>query len=415
MSNDRSIAVVSGVLQSRVRSVLADNGMGAFAASVGAPSEGDTPGAYLHLYRVVPDATLQSLSLPTRLSDGRLVQRPQLALTLHYQLSFVTSEDNSDFGAERMAGLVLAEFHARPILSSAEIAAFISGQPPGDPLRDADLDEQEHGVRVTMLAMDLEDHSRLWSMHNQSFHALTVGLEVASVLIDDVATPSVALPVVRPAVTVAPGAVPMLEEVVSSAREQPIIQLRPAASPQAESIVLRGAHLSGARTRVRIGEVEFSPTLDEVTNEEIRFRVDDSSGLRPGIVPVQVVHEIDVDPDPVAEVWRGGGSSGTVAIALVPAVTPGAVSTDGSDRLITIALAPAPSADEAMTLLLDGTAGEGHFRGQVEAGSISGSDVRFRVRGLAPGTYRARLLIAGATSLLDADASGFTGPEVVVP
>lgn len=415
MSNDRSIATVSGVLQARIRSVLSDNGMGGFGSEVSAPSEGADAGVYLHLFRVVPDVTLQSLDYPTRRADGSVVQRPQLALNLHYQLSFVTSEDNGAFEAERMAGLVLSELHARPILSSAEIEAFVSGLPLGDPLRDGNLHEQDHGVRVSMLAMDLEDHSRLWSMLNQSFHALTVGLEVASVLLDDVVTPVVPLPVVRPAITVVPSAPPVVEVAVSSAREQPIVQLWPGGSPQTESLVLRGHDLVGARTFVWVGDTELEPAPEGRSEDELRLPLDADSGLRPGIFGVRVVHHVDVDPDPGAEVWRDGGSSSTLAVAVVPTVTPGAVVVDGADRLITVALAPAPSADEAMTLLLDGAAEEGHFRGVPEPGSIAGSDIQFRVRGLVSGTYRVRVIVAGATSLPSLVGGEIAGPEVVVP
>lgn len=415
MSNDRAIATVTGVLQSRITSVLAHNGMGGFASSITAPSDGDSPGVYLHLFRVVPDVSLQPTSFPTRRSDGSVVQRPQLALNLHYQVSFVTSDDNGDFGAERLAGLVLAEFHARPLLSSGEIGDFIDNAGDAHPLNGSDLHQQEHGVRVSMLAMDLEDQSRLWGMLNQSFHALTVGLEVSAVLIDDVVSPVVALPVVRPALSVVPGAAPVLEAAVSSARRQPIVQLYPAGSMDTESLVLRGRGLVGPQTLVRIGELELMPTLHQLADGEILIPLDDASGVRPGVFGVQVAHRVDIDTDPMSEMWRDAGSSGTIAIALVPTLSPGGVAADGSDRLVTVALVPSPSADESMTLLLDGTAGEGHFRGTVEPGSVAGSNVEFRVPGLATGTYRMRVIVAGATSVLAQDASGFTGPEVVVP
>lgn len=415
MSNDRAIATVTGVLQARITGVLTANGMGGFVSMVTAPSEGVAPGAYLHLFRITPNAALQVQDFPTRRADGSPMKRPELALNLHYQLSFMTSVDNADFGAERMAGLVLAEFHARPVLDPPEIATFIASRPPGDPLRDSDLDQQIAGVRVSMLAMDLEDHSRLWSMHNQSFHSLTVGLEVRAVMIEDVVEAIVPMPVVQPAIFAVPGSAPAIREAVSSAHEQPVITLHAAGSPQVESLVMRGQNLALDRTIVRIGDVELVPTLDQRTETEITLPLDDSSGLRPGIVPVQVVHRIDIDPNPATESWREAGTSGTIAIALVPSVTPGAVVADVADRLVTVALTPAPLASEAMTLLLDGSSGEGHFRGEVEPGSIAGNNVQFRVTGLPAGTYRVRVTVSGATSVLTAAGGAITGPEVLVP
>ena len=415
MSNDRAIATVTGVLQSRIRSVLDAADLNSAASAITAPRDGASVGVYLHLYRVVPDASLQPLSFPTRRADGSAVRRPQLALSLHYQLSFVTSEDNVDFEAERMVGVVLAEFHARPNLSSEEIGDFTAAAGEDSVLGASDLAQQEHGVRVSMLAMDLEDQSRLWGMHNQSFHAMTVGLEVASVLIDDVVTPVVPLPVVRPAVTVVASGSIELEEARASTRRQPIVQIFAAGSPDTESLLLRGHGLAGDRTRIRIGEVELSPTLDQVSDHEIRLPLDDASGLRPGVHAVRVVHRVDLDPDPLGETWRDGGTSGSIAIALVPTLTPGAVAADGADHLVTIAMVPAPTEDESMTLLLDGTAGEGHFRGRVVTGSAAGSNVQFRVPEIGAGTYRVRLIVEGATTLLATDSGGFTGPEVTVP
>lgn len=413
MSNTLAIATVSGVLQARIRQLLDGHGMNAFDVAARPPVGEPDAGVYLHLFRVVPNAALQAESLPTRRRDGSVSRRPRLALNLHYQATFVGNTDNADFDAERLAGLVLTELHARPVLSPDEITAFLSGLGAGHVLTGADLGDQLDRVRISILAMDLEDHSRLWSMLNQSFHALTVGLEAAVVLLDDAVEPSVPLPVERANVAVFPIAAPQLESATSSARDQPIVQLFASGSPSTEALLLRGSGLAGPITRVRIGDVVLTPPAPDVSPTEIRVPLTDGSGVAAGVVSVQVIHELDVDPAPAVESLRRAGQSGSLAVALVPTVAPASVTPDGAEHLIELSVTPLPGADQDVQLLLDRLNGGGQLRSNEL--DVTSGNLRFRVGGLVAGDYLVRLIVDGATSLLLGGASGTPSPRITVP
>lgn len=413
MSNTLAIAVVSAVLQARLRSVLDANSMSAFTVSALPPINDPDAGVYLHLFQVLPNTALQPETLPTRRRDGLVAARPRLALNLHYQMTFVGNTNNTSFDAERLAGLVLIELHSRPALHPDEISAFMAGLGGGHPLAAADLADQLERVRFTFTPMDLEDQSRLWSMLNQSFHALTVRMEASVVLLDDQVTPSDALPVRQSAVTVFPIAAPQLTGAVSTARRQPIVQLWPSGDPRAEALVLRGSGLLGAVTRVRIGGVELPIDIANASPTELRLELNDASGVASGIVPVNVVHYVDLDPDPGTTSLRGAGQSGTLAVALVPTLTAVTAIPDGTEHVIEVAVVPFPGASQELTLMLDRVGGGRQLRSSVP--TFGGATVSFRVAGATAGDYVVRLTVDGATSLFAPAGGGTFSPTVAVP
>ncbi len=412
MSNTLAIATVTAVLQARLRTLLDDNGMAAFASAAQPPGSDPDAGVYLHLYRVLPNPALQQQTLPTRRADGSLAMRPRLALMLHYVLTFVGNTDNTDFDAERLAGLVMTELHARPILHPDEIATFVAGLAPSHVLFDADLGDQLDRVRITPLALDLEDHSRLWGLFNQSYHGLSVAYEVSVVLLEDQVHPTTNLPVATPQVTVFPASPPQLRAAVSSAREQPLVQIFAAGSGDEESLLLRGNALAGDRTLVRIADQEFEIPVAEVADDQLQVQLSDALGLAAGVVAVQVRHEVDVDPDGGGS-FRPAGASGTVAVALAPTIAAaGPATADSGDHLVDLDVVPVPGADQDLRLLLD-LAGDSRASSDWEL--VGGTTVRFRVAGLSAGSWLLRLTVDGATSLLDGGPGGYTGPVVVVP
>ncbi len=413
MSNALAIATVSGVLQARLRSLLDTHGMAAFTVSAHPPVGEPDAGVYLHLFRVVPNSGLQPESLPTRRSDGSVAQRPQLALNLHYQLSFVGQSENTDFDAERLAGLVLTELHARPQLPPAEVAAFVGSVGVGHVLAPSDLAEQVARVRFSLLAMDLEDHSRLWSMLNQNFHALTVGIEAAVVLLDDAVEPTAALPVEQAALTVLPITSPQLVSATSSARPQPIVQLFPAGDAATESLVLCGSALAGPITQVSVGSVLFPVAPADLSPTELRVPLTDASGLSAGIAAVRVIHQVDLDPDPMTVSARNAGESGTLAVALVPTIAPVSVTPDGGAHQVELLVTPLPGSGQDVQLLLDRVGGGGQLRSSEYA--VTGSNLRFVVSGASAGDYLVRVTVDGATSLILGAPAGLASPRITVP
>lgn len=413
MSNALSIATVSAVLQGRLRSLLDAHGLAHFDVNTTPPVGEPDPGVYLHLFRVLPNVALQQEPLPTRRRDGTVVTRPRLALTLHYLLSFVGGSENTEFAAERLSGLVLSELHARPLLPPAEIATFVAGLPAGHVLSQADLGDQLDRVRFSLLAMDLEDLSRVWSMLNQSFHALTVGLEASAVLLEDEAEPSVPLTVATSAITVLPIASPQLLSAISSARAQPLVQLLPSGDAAGETLVLRGSGLIGPITRVRVGSSLFDVAPADRSASELRVALDAGSGVPSGVVSVQVIHEVDLDPDEVNTKLRRAGVSGSLAVALVPTVAVLAVEPDLGGQQIELLVSPLPLPEQEVQLLLDRVGGGGQLRSREF--TVDGGSLRFRVNAPPAGEYLVRVVVGGATSLLRRDAPGLPTPHLTIP
>ena len=109
MSNHLAVATVTGTL----RTVITD----AVAAVPGAAVTMQRPdgaaanqgaGINIFLYQVTPNAAYRNADLPTRRSDGELLQRPQAALVLHYLLSFFG--DDGKLEPQRLLGAAPASF-----------------------------------------------------------------------------------------------------------------------------------------------------------------------------------------------------------------------------------------------------------------------------------------------------------------
>jgi hypothetical protein len=91
MSNYLDIATVTGTLQD-VLQPIAQNILSSAVVTTARPD----PAAFSHggaginifLYQIMPNQAYLNADLPTRRSEGQLVQRPQAALVLHYLLSF---------------------------------------------------------------------------------------------------------------------------------------------------------------------------------------------------------------------------------------------------------------------------------------------------------------------------------------
>lgn len=413
MSNTLAIATVSAVLQNRITTLLDLHMSSDFDATAGPPRSPLTPGVYVHLYRVTPNATLRNADLPTRSASGTLARRPRLALDLHYALTFVGITDNTTFDAERLAGLVLTDLHARPMLHPDEIDAYVRTRAADHVLAEADLADQLARVRFTVQALDLEDESRLWAMYGRDTHFLTVALLGSTVLLDDQVSPTTAPPATQGHVRVIAGTSPQLLAALSSARPQPVVQFRDVADPDdLERLVLRGSGLSGEHLRVQVGPHTVS-AFESVTADEIRFRLDPASGLTAGIHTAAVVHLVDVDPG-AAEDLRPAARSNNVVVSLVPEIAAsGAATATATGHHVLLDITPLPGVDQDLELLLDhGT------HGQVRSTDweIVGTQVRFHVLGLSTGPWLMRLTIDGASTLLQGGfGTPFSGPSVTVP
>ena len=78
----------------------------------------------IYLYQIVPNTALRTADLPTRRTDGTLIQPPQSAWDLHYLFSFYG--DDSALEAQRLLGSTVDVLHSQPFLSRSKIRTIIN-------------------------------------------------------------------------------------------------------------------------------------------------------------------------------------------------------------------------------------------------------------------------------------------------
>lgn len=292
MSNSLAIATVTAALEALIRKSV-QQAVGGAEVVIGRPQNAPPANAqrwvHLYLYQVMPNSALRNADLPTRDSAGKLKQRPQVALDLHYLLAFYG--DDKELEPQRMLGAVARDLHASPVLSRQAIHDVIASWTV---LTDSNLDEATEQIKLTPLALNLEELSKLWSVFFQTPHAVSVAYQVSVVLIesDDAVNP--APPVLQrgqddQGVNTLLGAFPRLEKVYIGFAEQDESTARLPSLPNARLgvfLTLHGQHLAGDTvslifTHPRLGKL---PDIDiPVTNRSdtmIRF-------MLPNDVPAQ--------------------------------------------------------------------------------------------------------------------------------
>jgi Pvc16 N-terminal domain len=313
MSNFLAIATVTATLSRQLQNVIGFDVPGATVTNQRPDnSGGGTPAPHvnLYLYQVTPNATWRGHDLPTRRSDGTLVQRPQVAFDLHYLLSFYG--DEAQLEPQRLLGSVARTLHARPILTQRMIREAIAST-TFTFLAASDLAEAVESVKFTPLSLDLEELSKLWSVFLQTPYTLSLAYQASVVLIESDESPQRSLPVRDRNIYVIPLRQPMIESVRSEAGSQQPITI-------GSTLILAGQNLQNTPTQVRIGDVEVTP--DAVSDREIRVSLNSppfpAMALRAGIQGIQVSHPLLIGTPPVP---HRGSESNVAAFVLRPTIT----------------------------------------------------------------------------------------------
>jgi hypothetical protein len=95
MSNALAIATVTETLLHLLQNhldVAQVPGATVSALPPDSPTGLANPGVNIFLYQISPNPALRNADLPTRLTNGTLLHRPQSALDLHYLLTFYGEE-----------------------------------------------------------------------------------------------------------------------------------------------------------------------------------------------------------------------------------------------------------------------------------------------------------------------------------
>jgi hypothetical protein len=425
MSNTLGVAMVTAGLRHVLTEALVGvpaGGVENAAVTTGRPDElaetDDAPVINVFLYRVTTNAALAGVHLPSRRADGTVVERPLQALDLHYLLTF--SGDESVLEPQRMLGVAVSRLTSRPVLSRELVRRVIEQAREADPTaweQHSDLAEQVEVVRFTLLPLDLDELSTLWSTFFQVPYRLSVVYCAAVVLVESDEMPAPALPVLSRGIDAAALSVPSISRVVpETAPSGPVTP--------GTRLRIEGAHLRGTyRTRVRLGDVEVPVPQDQVTGT--RLLVDLPDTVRAGVRPVQVVHPRLVGRPPVE---RAGAESAAAPVVVRPLVTgPVRVTAGGPAGHVdvTVPLTPVVAGDQRVVLFLnehhppeDRPARAYTFRRPSPApdAQATTTEVTVPVRDVVPGEYLVRLQVDGAESVLRAGPDErFDGPRVTIP
>lgn len=199
MSNYLAVAAVTMALRDLVQAAVNATNVNA-TVTIQRPALAAGGGAAasrvnLYLFQVTPNPHLGNNDLPTRRADGTRSARSQVALNLHYLLSFYGEE--TDCEPERLLGGVVSALHAQPQLDRAAIRTRVADT---SFLRKSDLADQVELVKFSPLGFNLEELSKLWSVFFQTPYTLSVAYTASVVLIADNALPEVAKPVATPTI-----------------------------------------------------------------------------------------------------------------------------------------------------------------------------------------------------------------------
>lgn len=414
MSNFLALATVTATLQRLLQAAVQDDVDGAVVSTVrpdGASEGLPAVGVNVYLYQVTPNASWRNHDLPTRSRGGSLVQRPTMALDLHYLLTFYG--DESTFEAQRVMGSALRTLLTRPVLNRRmveETVAAARASDPDHPLASSDLASSVESVKFSPVPLTLEELSRLWSVFFQTAYTLSMAYTGTVVLLESEETPGRPLPVRERRIGVFPFQRAVLEAAVS-----PLGDLQPV--EMGGELLLRGTGLSGPVARVRVGPADLVPVDGSVTSSSMRVLLTPPT-LRAGVQAVQVVYHDGSTSTVVPVVLRpviavgGGATSSSVPVSFDPPV--------GRRQAVRLFLneLDAPPDREPLAHVFDAPPDNGIAEGAPDAAGL----VTFPIRGVEAGNWLVRVEVAGAESVpLVDEVEGsptfgrYVAPAVTIP
>jgi hypothetical protein len=417
MSNYRAIATVTAALVQLLNPAVSADVPGAQVTWLRPNGTGNgvpATGVNLYLYQVTPNVALRNADLPARDSQGRLVQRPCAALDLHYLMTFYG--DDTRFEPQLLLGSVVRTLHEQPILTRDLIANTLDANPG---LADSDLAEAVELVKFTPAALALEELSKLWSVFFQTPYTLSVAYQGTVICIESEQLPRTALPVRERQLYGTPFAQPVIDAVqAADGKDSPLLA--------GSTLVVKGRHLWGDDTLLRLGEVEAPVTPAQMSDRQIRLPLTAPpfpDALRAGVQGVQVIHRLLLGTPPTPHI---GPESDAFAVVLHPTIS--------SVQFVTLQPTPAEPLQPAVrmdiapkvgrkqrTMLLLNQIGDPAraYTVPIPEPDPVGDSLTIPLENVEPGTYLVRIQVDGAASLLevagDPQNPVYTGPKVTIP
>ncbi len=330
MSNFLAVATVTAALRQTLQRALdeaANNEEGAVGgANVtsvrpdGALSGVPAKGVNVFLYNVMPNPSWRNADLPTRNTNGAVVQRPRVALDLQYLLSFYGDDD--DLEPQRIFGVVARTLHSRPLVTPQAIADTI-GNPPFDSiLASSDLADETERVKFTPLALSLEELSKIWSVLLQTRYTLSTAYQGTVVFIESEDRLRQTLPVETRKIFVVPFQQPKITALKSQITPTaPILVNQPILV--GHRLIMAGHGLRGPNgTKVRIGDTTIKVPEADVSDAQIVVTIPPTvpAGEKPIRAGVQAVRVLQprLLGEPLVE--HGHVESNAEALVLRPKI-----------------------------------------------------------------------------------------------
>jgi hypothetical protein len=427
VSNHLAIATVTASLAQALQGVVEKDVAGLTVTTTRPDSANAAAGGTrvnLYLYQVTPNAAWRNSDLPTRADNGRLMQKPRVALDLHYLLTFYGNE--AQLEPQRMLGSTVRALHSRPVLTREQIRRTIIS-PPFSFLALSNLAEDIELVKFTPTSLSLEEVSKLWAVFFQTQYTLSITYQGTVVLIETEDTAGASLPVLERNIYTVPFRAPIVQEIkLDSLIAGPITPL--------SSIVISGRALRADVTQVNFGASKLPPLVPtSIADTELKVTL--PTDLRAGVQGLQVEQQFLMGSPATP---HRGFESNVGAFVLAPSITqPGPptfaqTSVDPNTHLITgeitVNFTPKITKSQRVQLLLN----EFHapttraafayaFTAPKENG-IGTNDqetdkVVFKVADVSAGNYLIRVQVDGAESPLerDTDNTSLTFNEFIAP
>ena len=401
MSNFLAIATVTAALQDVLQPAVSQAvGLAKVGFSRPDASNQQTPLVNIYLYQVTPNAAYRNADLPTRRNDGSLVQKPQVAMDLHYLFTFHGNDDQLE--PQRLLGAVATALNAQPLLSKQNI---VNATSHFSFLSKSNLADQIERIKFTPTSLSLEEFSKLWSVFFQIEYSLSAAFQASLVLMESDDTPREALPVLARNLYVSTFRSPNIDRVISQAGPDAPIAA-------GSTLLIQGQQLRGGdATLVMLEGLERIPTA--VTDNLITLPL--PGNVHAGVQGLQVVQKKNMGTPPTA---HRGFESNVAPFVLRPTigVTSAVASVSGGTDVV-LNLTPNIGIGQRAVLMLDSLPGDPvrSFMSQPVVSAVDSSQVIINIHGVPTGKYLARVQIDGAESLLTTTANVFSGPTVTMP
>ncbi len=370
----------------------------------------------LFLYQVSLNPGWRDNRQPSRNAASDAVDRPILAVDLHYML---TAYSPDDYQLEMVLGIGMQALHETPFLYREKIRSLFSNPPPpagslNQVLATAGLADQLEMIKITPTIMNTEELSKIWTALQGKYRPSAAYL-VSVVLIESQAPIQAALPVISRNLAVLPYRPPFISGIAP--------QILPSAP--AATITITGENLSGQGLAILFDGVPSAPQTT------LQFNPGGSSitvalpALPAGINTLRVVRQLALGAPPI----RSVAQSNLGVFILQPVIRPAAnaitvgapFGTNPAFTPVTVLADPVLGATQKVSLLLNQTnlapgAAAAAFVFDADPADIAANSATFNTTAVTPGDYLVRIRVDGGESPLTSDpATGaFTGPMVTL-